>query len=261
MTEHSGLLERYLRLRDVRFRLNNLLVTTIPTKTLHECGRILGIFRNGTFVFETEDETSVLMEYGIYYPGPDGRNAVARYLEKTPPPPDSDEMVALQEMTHAYYSLFQVVDVERGVGVSVTDLLRGGTGFIVDVGLGSTAIRHMIVATRVVPMEGFLRTAGAALPVVAPAAERIFRELKRSGFHPETLDYRQITPRQEAEIAAIVIRECRSSGMTSHIAYQPPGARGRPAPLVSEPRRVGRNDRCPCGSGRKFKICCGRSNA
>ena len=108
MTDHSGLLDRYRRMREVRFRLNNLLVKTIPKKTLEECGRILGFFRKGMLFFETEDETSVLMDYCLYYPGPDGRNLVAKYLEKSPPPAGSDEMAALQEMTHAYYSLFQV---------------------------------------------------------------------------------------------------------------------------------------------------------
>ncbi len=28
------------------------------------------------------------------------------------------------------------------------------------------------------------------------------------------------------------------------------------APIHTEPRRVGRNDPCPCGSGRKYKKCC-----
>jgi len=44
--------------------------------------------------------------------------------------------------------------------------------------------------------------------------------------------------------------------------------RGRPAEEImltaSEPqntRRTGRNDPCPCGSGKKFKQCCGRSSA
>ena len=31
----------------------------------------------------------------------------------------------------------------------------------------------------------------------------------------------------------------------------------RPKPVRSGPK-VGRNDPCPCGSGKKFKICCGR---
>lgn len=31
----------------------------------------------------------------------------------------------------------------------------------------------------------------------------------------------------------------------------------QPAPVVSVPK-PGRNDPCPCGSGRKYKVCCGR---
>jgi SWIM/SEC-C metal-binding protein len=30
----------------------------------------------------------------------------------------------------------------------------------------------------------------------------------------------------------------------------------RPTPLRN-PQKVGRNDPCPCGSGRKYKKCCG----
>src|ERR1700722_3133730 len=101
MTDHSGLLGRYRRMREVRFRLNNLLVKTIPKKTLDECGRILGFFRKGVLFFETEDETSLLMDYCIYYPQPGGRNLVAKPLKKPPPPADSDEMLALQSMTQA----------------------------------------------------------------------------------------------------------------------------------------------------------------
>ena len=36
-----------------------------------------------------------------------------------------------------------------------------------------------------------------------------------------------------------------------------------PAPAMPAPRRdaVGRNDPCPCGSGKKYKKCCGRNIA
>jgi len=261
MNDRSDLLDRYRRSREVRFRLNNLLVKTIPKKTLEECGRILGFFRKGTLFFDTEDETALLMDYCLYYPQPDGRNLITRYLEKSPPPPGSDEMATLQEMTHAYYALLRVLGVERGVGVSVRDLLQGETGFIVDVGFGNTARRHMMVATRIIPTEDFLMTGGAALPVDASAAERISKELMRTGYNPEALDFKRITPRQEAEVAALIIRACRSAGMSSHIAYAEPKSHARPTPIGSEARRVGRNDPCPCGSGKKFKACCGRNSA
>ena len=33
----------------------------------------------------------------------------------------------------------------------------------------------------------------------------------------------------------------------------------RPMPGSTRPNRIGRNDPCPCGSGKKFKHCCRRS--
>jgi uncharacterized protein YecA (UPF0149 family) len=36
-------------------------------------------------------------------------------------------------------------------------------------------------------------------------------------------------------------------------------ARPRPSVRSSRPtRRIGRNERCPCGGGNKYKRCCGR---
>jgi len=39
-----------------------------------------------------------------------------------------------------------------------------------------------------------------------------------------------------------------------------PGARRKMAPVVKGPK-VGRNDPCPCGSGKKYKKCCGKVGA
>jgi hypothetical protein len=258
MTGHSDVLDRYKRTREVRFRLNNRIVKTIPTKTMQECGRMLDLYRRGTFVFDSEDESTLLMEFCLYYPDRDGRNLVMDYLEKSRASADSEEIAILQAMTRAYYSLFQITDVEPGVGIGVEDLLRDEASFIVDVGFGNTARRHFVLATRVIPFEGLLTTAGAALPVDASAARQVFDALRRTGLGPENFDYRKITPRQEAEVASLVIRTCRSTGMSSRVAYEDPGGSSPRSPVVSESPRVGRNERCPCGSGKKFKICCGR---
>ncbi len=32
---------------------------------------------------------------------------------------------------------------------------------------------------------------------------------------------------------------------------------GKPQPTVKKEKKVGRNDPCPCGSGKKYKKCCG----
>jgi preprotein translocase subunit SecA len=40
---------------------------------------------------------------------------------------------------------------------------------------------------------------------------------------------------------------------------RPPGEKQKP--VVRESAKVGRNDPCPCGSGKKYKKCCGRAQA
>lgn len=41
-------------------------------------------------------------------------------------------------------------------------------------------------------------------------------------------------------------------------AYNVGSVGGKPIPVVSAPK-TGRNDPCPCGSGRKYKHCCGKN--
>jgi preprotein translocase subunit SecA len=38
----------------------------------------------------------------------------------------------------------------------------------------------------------------------------------------------------------------------------PPANFHKPSPIQSSQEKVGRNDPCPCGSGKKYKKCCGR---
>jgi preprotein translocase subunit SecA len=35
------------------------------------------------------------------------------------------------------------------------------------------------------------------------------------------------------------------------------GGNGESQPLKKEGKKIGRNDPCPCGSGKKYKKCCG----
>ena len=85
------------------------------------------------------------------------------------------------------------------------------------------------------------------------ALDRMNRELE---------DYERRHGEQPSEQArsTIVIRACIASGASQQIAYGEPGQEKdlHPAPVVRESRKVGRNDPCPCGSGKKYKNCCGR---
>jgi uncharacterized protein YecA (UPF0149 family) len=114
----------------------------------------------------------------------------------------------------------------------------------------------MMVATRVIPFEGFLTTGGAALPLPASAARRVLSDLARIKLAPDGFDFKQITPLEEAKLAATIIRSSLAAGASSHIVYAEAGSQPRALVTVSKAARTGRNERCPCGSGRKYKMCC-----
>lgn len=48
----------------------------------------------------------------------------------------------------------------------------------------------------------------------------------------------------------------RSWSKRGHL--RPPKDRPPPVEQLSGPQRVGRNEPCPCGSGKKYKRCCGK---
>jgi hypothetical protein len=250
--DRAGIVTRYKHLRAVGRTLNQKLVQRLSKDVLHEGGRKLGLLKRDILVFGSEDETAILMDYCIYDVRRKGRNAFEQYLLDSAPAPESDEMVCLRAMQRAVYSLFIVESVIRGFGVAVRDVLSGAAIFVVDMGFGSTAQPGVVFASRLLFHEGFAMTGGAALPLgVLPEDQQQSLKMKLAeAAAPDDSGYFDPAP---------LIRACLSRGCSSHIRYQEPSGRLVAQQGASEGNRsrsVGRNDPCPCGSGKKFKNCC-----
>lgn len=256
MTRHAELLARYKHLRQVGLELNNRLVQTLSRSVVNEGGKKLGILKGKVLTLDTEDEIAVLMDYCLHDLRRDGVNAVEQYLRASAPTPESDEWILLQALRQARYSLFATEATEPGVGVHARDLLRDEPLFIVDVGFSRSASVGMVLAARIVSPEGINMTTGAALPVgvLSPADRTRFLEGVKTTFRD--VDFRNLSPEESSQLATTVIRTCLKKGAAERIAYVEPGQAPEALPAA---RRIGRNDPCPCGSGRKFKRCCGAS--
>ena len=211
-------------------------------------------------VLDTEDEIAVLMDYCLHDVRRHGVNAVEEYIGKFPSAPESDESILLQALRLSRHSLFAVEATEPGVGVHVRDLLRDEPLFLVDVGFSQSASVGMVLATRVTAPEGICMTTGAALPVgvLSPTKRAQFLDALRTT--DKGMDFGKLSPDVKGELAATTIRTCLQKGAAKKIAYLEPDEANRPgrhAPQSLPPvRPIGRNDSCPCGSGKKFKRCC-----
>lgn len=227
MTTHAGLLPRYRELRRVGLELNTKLGHTVTRSEMNEGGRRLGILEGDTLVLDTEDEIAVLMDYCLHDVRRYGVTPIERYIQTSPPAPDSDECVLLQSLRQSRFSVFVVKSVEPEVGVQVEDLLRGGESFIVDVSFGQTASAGMVMAMRLMAVDGIEMTTGAALPLgkTSAAQRRQLVEALRDEF--KGVDFTKMAPEEASDLAATVLHYSLEQGAAEAIAYASPN-RGTP---------------------------------
>jgi uncharacterized protein YchJ len=260
MTQQAELLARYKHFRQIGLGLNSQLVKTLTKADIEEGARQLGMMRKGVLVLDTEDVSSVLMDFCLHDVRRQGQNAIDRFLAKSPPPANSDEMIFLRGKQTSWFAVFIVESVSRGVGVQVRDLLRDVFLDIVDVGLSQSAAVGFVMASRLMTADGINMTTGAALPVGTASTatkEQLVESLKMEF---PGVDFRQMSSEQSSKLAATFIRSCLKRGAAENIQYRDAGNLER-KPSTSHSQDpvqvVGRNDPCPCGSGKKFKRCCG----
>jgi hypothetical protein len=268
-TNFPDILTHYQRLRPIRLRLNNLLVARLSHGALEEGAKKLGILRRGMFVFDNEDQSSVLMDYCIYDVYRKGRNAVDQYLLDRPLDADSDEMACLQAMQRAIYTMIVVLRIEPDVGCQIRDLFSGETRLLADIGFSQTAQPGLLFATRLLDFGRFVTTTGAALPVGILSSDQLdeWQRRLRAGAENGRCD------------PADLIRKCVERGASSRVRYadaaeqvnvqrradvdevDPPAATSARRRRTPEPRPTNaalENRRCRCKSGKMYKNCCGK---
>ena len=251
----------YKRLRACQIELNHKISRTISKDELEKNGEALGIRHKGVLIFDSEDIVSVFADYNIYKLDSAGKNAVHRWIEKNPPPKNSEEKIVLEAMSIARYSIFKLDSLVPGNGVGTTDILRADSGFIMDVGLSHTGIEGMIMAGRLLAVDSaFSMTTGGMLPF----DKRSLNSLKKiiySSFRSFNGKSLTISDEEMQVFETAVIKTLIANGVADRIRTEDVVERSHTtrfkasgsAQLKPEPSR---NAPCPCGSGKKYKKCC-----
>jgi hypothetical protein len=259
-TAYSRLVDRYAEYRKIAWKLNNELLPKYLSKAvLDTAGRELGMLRKNTLVMDHEDEIGLLMDYSIHDCREKGGNAVSRYRADSHLDPQSDEYTVVKAMLESFYTLIEVVEVLPRVGVHAADLWADREYLLIDMGFSRSARKGVVLATRILPFEGFVTTSGAALPVDAQTLREIQDSvLPRYKIEQEGKCTLAGGRRKAADLTAAIIRLCLESGASDRIQYEPVAAEPLALPRRQE-RHIDRNAPCPCGSGRKYKHCHGRA--
>lgn len=201
------------------------------------------------------DQIGVVMDYCIYDYREGEPNAIARYIADSQLDPDSEEYAVVKAMSESFYTLVQVDDILPGVGAIINDLMGDRQFLLVDMGLGRTATKGMVLAIRLLPFEGFVTTSGAALPVDLETLEEIF-DFAFQHYGTKDGEYIDVDIRQKTDLTAAIIRICLEGNASDYIKYEDLENMPITSPIHRE-THIGKNEPCPCGSGKKYKRCCG----
>jgi len=238
----------YLEVREVCKQVSEKLLKNVGMDVFKEGARRLGQFKDDKFLVQSESAAGVVMDYCLYDVRVNGRNALETYLVEHPPEDDSPKSECLRRMQRAEYGIHIVESVEPQLGVYVRDAVRGTKRLIVDLGMARTMGPGVATATRLLHYEDFSMTSGA--PLFLPVGGRsdllklLVRTFEREG---ESLD--------PANIIRPILERGGAKGI-AHIEARESLQRSGPATPQVVSMRIGRNDPCPCGSGRKYKQCC-----
>jgi hypothetical protein len=254
-------LARYQHLRSVAMNLNTKLTRRLSRGIIQEGGKKLGMWEDGALSLDSEDMSSVLMDYCLFNVYRHHRNTIEQYLIDSPPDADSDEMICLRAMQYSNYTVVMVESTDPGYCLSVRDLLSDKQFELTDIGMSRTATRGVVMATRVFHMEDLHVTGGAGLPLgVIPIDNEQTVATFKSGIREI------LKPNSHGEIdPAELIRASLQAGSGRRMHYEDPSN----LPSSSKPRwgssassgeeivhKIPRNALCPCGSGKKYKQCC-----
>jgi hypothetical protein len=254
--------DTYLRLRQAQRSLNEQLFREIGKAGIQDCARALGLWGNGIMIFDEEDDIGLLADFAIHE-HEEGRAAIERRM--TSAEVSDDERVVLTAMLSSRFTLLGVTEIVPDVGARALDLLSEEPFLLADVNLSATGSRGIIMAAHLLPFETFVMTSGAPLPFDPEIARLLLAGMRARSISPADLAALPPHARTQLAINLIGVARRRPEALRSLLNATESGQGflpwASPAAMLSQGRapKIGRNDPCPCGSGKKFKRCCLRA--
>ena len=219
-TDNQELLDRYRHFRSVGRELNLTLVKQLPKVAVPECGKKLGLYKAGTLILNNDDEIAILYDYCLYHYRRGGKNAIERYMNNSPPEPDSTEMAILVAMMASYHSTFKVIDIHPHLGVSLQDFLSNNIINLIDISLSETGFPGLVVTGRILPFVDFHMSSGTLIPLPESVyQEKIIPIIQKFTRNDEAGTKAKLSVGLEAALTAELIRVSLQAGGADNTFY------------------------------------------
>jgi hypothetical protein len=229
---------------------------------LIQIGRRMGVVQEHqgrpTFFFEGEVEADLLMDLALHIcRDAQGRTAFIRQLEKLGASASADDRLVLTAHDRSHWGLFQVSRFLPGIGAELLSVEDRSSLTLHDLNLGSMPSETIVVLlSRLVTADGISMTTGVPFML-----DRRFAAAAKQGDLQWIGDSHTPWPgagTPERDQLAIRVFSLAARLQAVEETDEGVSISTKDRPFERGGAKIGRNHPCPCGSGRKFKVCCGR---
>jgi len=171
----AAILSRYRRYRDIRTDIQTTVLENIPHSRFLECARRIGLSDGKLLFTNNQVELTLAFDLSLYTANPGRTRAIDRCARKRLETSGPDETLVLKGLQASRFSIFRVIRRCEPAGVLLEDLMRGGVISLLDEGLEQSARFDDVFAMRIAPIEEFVMTCGAIVPI----SFEIFEEMTK----------------------------------------------------------------------------------
>jgi hypothetical protein len=249
----------YLELQNAEEKKVLLQMQKLLTGYKHRLRRLYNaIGLEGRIVMPLDDQLVVQVEWAFHDVMFDGQTILTR-VAANPPELTPKALRALRNRSQARYSVFRLNNLVPELGVEFEDLIFGGKFAVLDLPTAEHKKPGDLMAARIY-WTGEYWTHSSGRFFVRPELLPLIR--KRVDEIAGQARYDDLPSKMRSQVTTEIMRTCAEDmanqdpmkvdwGVLEKFKKQTPfgSPPGKP--------RVGRNDRCPCGSVLKYKHCCG----
>jgi hypothetical protein len=164
-SSRADILSRYRRYRDLRKDIQTAALDNVPHSRFLDYAKRIGLSDGKVLFTDDTVELTLVFDLALYTAQAGRTRAIDRCARRRLRDSKPDEALVLQGLQASRFSIFRMIGRCEPTGVLLEDLMRGGMISLLDEGLEQSARPGEVFAMRVAPIEEFLITCGAVVPL------------------------------------------------------------------------------------------------
>jgi len=211
----ADILSRYRSYRDIRKDIQTSALENIPYSSFLAHAKRIGLSDGKVLFTDNQVELTLAFDLALYTAKAGRTRAIDRCARRRLGTSGPDEALVLKALQASRFSVFRTIGKCEPAGVLLEDLMRGGAISLLDEGSEQSARPGEVFAMRVAPIEEFVITCGAVVPLSIETFEEIIDFLTDGA-----LDVKLAALADDRRFAASLYDLAIELGLMSFIAYR-----------------------------------------